>query len=273
MKLLTISDTSTGRIRVRQVATTTMAEKAAAKALETGKPAMRCAHGGDVCNTYGYPAETECAVVVAIPMRGDVYVAAYKGQRAANKVTLSGAAAEAFGEAARPIWDDRYGEASTATAWRAVVATATADIHMYRDPAAQSRHHQRQTAKDAAAARIVPLWKRLENFKSRRRSAEAAKFNAAHQVAGYYVETNGNSFFLRHHRDYVASAANIVEAVAAMERHMPLVAVQEAARLAREVEAAKQQEAAYQAMLAAVTPSGNILFDAEGGFRAQPSDN
>jgi hypothetical protein len=107
-----------------------LASRAAASAAAENRIVMRVAHGGDVNNSYGYPAEAECVLVAALPPDRDgmQHVGVYAGQCPANKVTLAGAAARAFGSAARPIWDGRYGEAETSRAKSFVRRQAKADI-------------------------------------------------------------------------------------------------------------------------------------------------
>jgi len=122
-----ISDDRTGRITARTVNLVGMAAEAAAKAAETNQPVMIARHGGSVCNSYGYPADTEGAVVVAIPHDGAVVVACYATQLAANKVTLSGVAATAVGNFARPLWDARHNSEAKNAAKSKLICRAMID--------------------------------------------------------------------------------------------------------------------------------------------------
>lgn len=122
-----IRDSRSGRLRARTVSLRALAQRAAQSL--AGKSAMRCAHGGSVNNSYGYPADSECAVVVALRRRADdvdIHVACYAAQAPANKITLGGAAAAAAG--AREIWDHRYSDAARAQAKCALLVQARADI-------------------------------------------------------------------------------------------------------------------------------------------------
>ena len=69
----------------------------------------RCVdHGGGVANCYGYPADTQAAGVSVVRVSDTAYrVLAAFAVLAANKVTLSGAAACTLGK--RGPWDQRVG--------------------------------------------------------------------------------------------------------------------------------------------------------------------
>jgi len=122
-----ISDKRTGRIKARTVNLDRLAAEAAESAAAKGRPVCMARHGGDVCNSYGYPAETEAAVVVAIPHDGNVVVACYATQVPANKVSLSGVAAHAVGSFARPVWDNRYGDDENKSAKSQLICRAMVD--------------------------------------------------------------------------------------------------------------------------------------------------
>lgn len=122
-----INDERTGRLKARTIDLSRLAAEAAESAIATNKPVMIARHGGDVCNSYGYPAETEGAVAVAIPHEGAVVVACYATQLAANKVTCSGVAAKCVGNFARPLWDSRYGDAATKAAKSKLLCEALVD--------------------------------------------------------------------------------------------------------------------------------------------------
>ena len=65
-------------------------------------------HGGGVANCYGYPADTQAAGVSVVRVSDTAYrVLAEFDVLAANKVTLSGAAACTLGK--RGPWDQRVG--------------------------------------------------------------------------------------------------------------------------------------------------------------------
>lgn len=82
--------TLTGRrLRVRRVDEDAVAARAVERCIERGKPFIACSHGGDVCNGYGYQAETEAVLAVALD---PVTVVIWAQRLNANKVTLSGAA-------------------------------------------------------------------------------------------------------------------------------------------------------------------------------------
>lgn len=127
MKLEIINDERTGRLKARTVNVAALSAEAAEKAAQTGKATVQVDHGGTVCNCYGYPAETEAALVVAVPGPDGVRVAVYATQIPANKATYGGAA-EACLKGARAIFDERYGEGATKAAIKAVIAEAKADL-------------------------------------------------------------------------------------------------------------------------------------------------
>lgn len=100
------------RLRVRRVNEQAFAESAAAEAQAERRIVIRVIHGGAVANTYGYRAETEAALVVALPSG---HAALWCARLPANKVTYRGAA-EACLAGTGDIFDGRTGKARTAEA-------------------------------------------------------------------------------------------------------------------------------------------------------------
>lgn len=94
---------SAGRLRVRRVNETRIAEQAAQTAAKNGRPSIKASDGGDVANCYGYPAETEGIVAVALDAET---VVVFGARLPANKVTLSGVAGAAC-NSAWPLFDGR----------------------------------------------------------------------------------------------------------------------------------------------------------------------
>lgn len=150
-----------GRLRARVVSS--KIEELAAEARKTGQPNMRCAHGGAVCNSYGYPAQTEAIVEVVFPPRADGIRLAiqYLAHAVANKVTLGGAACAAAGKCARPIWDNRYGEAARLAARRALVRRARADIGFRAGGEAAARKRAERGERARLIERELVLVERL----------------------------------------------------------------------------------------------------------------
>lgn len=93
------------RLRARRLNPDGIAISALATAAQSGRLAVVAKHGGSVKNSYGYAADTECAVAVAHP---DGRCALWFGRAPANKVTLGGAAASCL-PCASPLFDARYG--------------------------------------------------------------------------------------------------------------------------------------------------------------------
>lgn len=83
----------TPRLRVRRINEEGVCARASKEAKLRGGPVVQCCHGGTVCNSYGYRANTEVLVVVAFPEGIVVYAG---GRATANKVTLRGAAEAAW---------------------------------------------------------------------------------------------------------------------------------------------------------------------------------
>jgi hypothetical protein len=103
MKIVYVGSLGTPRLRVRRIYEDTFAESLARAAIEKNDWQIDVAHGGDVCNSYGYPAKTECALVVADPNGCTV---CWLGRAPANKVTYRGAA-EACLAGSGDIFDGR----------------------------------------------------------------------------------------------------------------------------------------------------------------------
>jgi hypothetical protein len=80
----------------------------AARDSATGR-ACSIQHAGGVPNCYDYPATTQALLVAAW---ADGRAIVITGTIPANKVTCAGAAAATGGEAARAVWDGRYGAAA-----------------------------------------------------------------------------------------------------------------------------------------------------------------
>jgi len=70
-------------------------------------------HAGGVPNCYDYPATTQALLVAAW---ADGRAIVLTSTIPANKVTCAGAAAATAGEAARAVWDQRYGTEARAAA-------------------------------------------------------------------------------------------------------------------------------------------------------------
>ena len=97
------------------------------KAAQTDKTIISAEHGGTVCNSYGYAAETEVCVCVALAVPGGAVVAVYAGQIQANTATVAGAAGACL-PVARPVFDWRYGDKLADAARCATIAEACADL-------------------------------------------------------------------------------------------------------------------------------------------------
>lgn len=122
MKIINTTDTFSGRrLRVRAVNEDSVAALAAELAAKRGEPAIVVRHGGDVANRYGYPAATEGVVAVAL----SPYLVVVAGCRLpANKVTYAGVLAACVGQLARPLLDNRFGDAATVAARKAIIEWA-----------------------------------------------------------------------------------------------------------------------------------------------------
>ncbi|MCI0557539.1 MAG: hypothetical protein MN733_03510 [Nitrososphaera sp.] len=77
------------RLIARRIDEDSLAKNTATKAKDSGEWQYKAIHGGDVCNSYGYPAETECGLAISDPY-GNCVV--WVGRAPANKVTLRKAA-------------------------------------------------------------------------------------------------------------------------------------------------------------------------------------
>jgi hypothetical protein len=104
-----IPDLHAGRFRVRAIDLPTFVARAITKVLRNGyRYYVAAKHGGSVCNSYGFPAETETAGV-AIAREGDVLWVRYGvGRIPANKATTGGAARSTIGPLYAPFFDRRY---------------------------------------------------------------------------------------------------------------------------------------------------------------------
>lgn len=105
-----LSEMQRPRLRVRRLDVDRVVERALAAAQARQKTVAVADHGGSVANKYGYPAETECALVVADPL-GNAVV--FCGRKPANKVTLSGVASELCPELVA-YFDERYSQETRA---------------------------------------------------------------------------------------------------------------------------------------------------------------
>lgn len=140
-------DSYTGRIRVR--CASSRIDEMAAKAAETGQPRWRVADGGGVCNSYGYPAQTEAITEVVFPPHprtGIQLGILYLAQMPANKCTHSGAIAHCVGHRYRPLTDARYGDAATQVAQQALFCRARADIGYLQGGAEAERRRRNRAA-------------------------------------------------------------------------------------------------------------------------------
>lgn len=127
IKVIICDDERTGRLKARTIGLQQLAQKAAEIAIEKKRTIFRAVHGGTVCNTYGYPAETECAVAVALYSDTEIKVAVYAAQIPANKTTLSGVARACL-PVAVPVFDHRYGDGKTQAARKAAIEEVTAHV-------------------------------------------------------------------------------------------------------------------------------------------------
>lgn len=93
------------RLRLRRVNEELLAKEVSTRASDKNKFSWIVAHGGSVCNNYGYPANTEGAVIACIPRHKPLV---WVTRLPANKVTLSGVIAACLGEALRPVVDKRF---------------------------------------------------------------------------------------------------------------------------------------------------------------------
>ena len=120
MKILTTvaeADNYVGRCRVRVfrgacvagIVADTLTE---ARDSATGRACI-IQHAGGVPNCYDYPATTQALLVAAW---ADGRAIVLTSTIPANKVTCAGAAAATAGEAARAVWDERFGSAAKAAA-------------------------------------------------------------------------------------------------------------------------------------------------------------
>ena len=104
--LIHIVNPFTGRrLRARRVDEDRIIASIAERAIRTDDWQFEVHHGGNVANSYGYPAETECVLVVSDPFG---IVVLWAGRASANKVTERGAA-EACLSGSGDLFDQRIG--------------------------------------------------------------------------------------------------------------------------------------------------------------------
>jgi len=78
------------RLRVRYCDAEWFANYVSERAIKRGDWVIDVMDGGGVCNSYGWPAETECVLAISNPQG---YTAYWTGRAPANKITSTGAAA------------------------------------------------------------------------------------------------------------------------------------------------------------------------------------
>jgi hypothetical protein len=110
-----IHDKRSGRLRTRTVNVERLAHEAAEMTEKDGQDCYMVDDGGGVCNSYGYRAESEVCLIVAVRIAGTTHVAWWAAQIPANKITPCGAASACV-PCAAPIWDGRCNEESVAHA-------------------------------------------------------------------------------------------------------------------------------------------------------------
>ena len=261
-----IADDRSGRIRVRSVDHREVAARALEKARETGQPRVQVRHGGSVCNTYGYPAATEAVLAVAFPLKGDFVAVVYASQLAANKVTLRGAAARCL-PCAGALFDRRCNAATKAAAKAATVRQAKADYFQKGDAEALAKRRERDNRRTQS---VPSLRERLFAFKETR-----AKLRLL--AAGYWATRHTHAWVVGHADTGELWRQDRLPTPAEMDRRREevLAARAEAERRRREYEEERQrtEEERYERTLAACTTQGCVIFNAEGGFRVEPSCN
>ena len=102
------------RLRVRRVDEGALAKRVRSLATD-GKLHAQVEHGGTVCNSYGYRADTEAALAVS---DGRITVV-FMSRVPANKATKFGAA-NACVPGAGAVWHSRLGDIHTQNAWTAL---------------------------------------------------------------------------------------------------------------------------------------------------------
>lgn len=109
---ITLYNAITGKLRRRTVDIPALVRECAESAAFAAQGlAWIASYGGSVPNSYGYPARTECAVLVGIRGEdGNITVFVSAAEIAANKVTLSGTFRACNLGAFRALVDPRYGE-------------------------------------------------------------------------------------------------------------------------------------------------------------------
>lgn len=253
-----ISDTRSGRILARCVPDDSVIRRCVEDACKSPrKRATRAAHGGGVNNSYGYPAQTEAILVVAMEIGQEMHCAVYAAQLPANKVTLSGAAAAAYDDdAVRPLFDARYGAAAKAKAAQIVYRAARADIGRKMDPLADSKLRER-------AARKAP---------PRARPSLIERAKQIRQAADDYTRNWGDRDFLRHATlGQLARAMrsqyepDVYAAMCALRNDLRGEVAAAVDALVRRRKAAEEEAYAN----ACTIPAGRVRFNAEGGWEVR----
>jgi len=126
-----VDDERTGRLKARTISLEYIANRVMQLATERKRDTFLAKHGGTVCNSYGYRAETECAVAVAIYSDAGITVAIFAAQIPANKATLSGVARACL-PVAMPIFDDRYSSARKLEARKLAIEFVKSELEAAR---------------------------------------------------------------------------------------------------------------------------------------------
>ena len=111
---LLVDDERSPRRRVRICSLSAVISSAIAEAI-ADQLGVDVAHGGDVNNSYGYPARTDACGACALSLGNTIVALAAATDIPANKVTYAGVAAATIG--GREIWDRRYSQQSAADAY------------------------------------------------------------------------------------------------------------------------------------------------------------
>jgi len=130
-KYVLVDDERTGRLKSRTISLEYIAGRVRQLASERKRDTFFALHGGTVCNTYGYRAETECAVAVALYTDSGITVAIFAAQIPANKATMSGVARACL-PVAMPIFDDRYSSGKKLEARKAAIEFVKSELEASR---------------------------------------------------------------------------------------------------------------------------------------------
>lgn len=103
MKIIYVGSLGKPRLRERRIDEQAFAGRVAKEARAGNEWSISVINGGSVCNSYGYPASTECALAVSDP---NGLAVCWLGRAPANKVTDRGAA-EACLSGSGDIFDGR----------------------------------------------------------------------------------------------------------------------------------------------------------------------